>query len=249
MDTDNSADSPLPIPDELLGNDARRVRLAGKNGWYGVFLGVVGICIGVYGLGSYFHEIGVQMPRRAILRGQGREIRGVVTKIDETRHAGLFVDYSFAVGGRSYSGRANVPDRAQKGLTDSGPISIRYLPSNPNINHPAGWEWSALADMNVVPFVVFFALVGVLCLGFVWREREILRRGKPTQGVVIDCEPYWGMYRVSYRFSTDTGELMEGRSQSETSYETDRKILILYLPGNPKRNRSYSLSYFSVVAS
>src|SRR5690242_14635570 len=116
MDTDNS--QTRPIPDELLGNDARTVRLVGKNGWYGVFLGIVGICIGVYGLGSYIHEVGIQMPRRIILRDQGREVDGVVTKLDETRHAGVFVHYAFSIDGKSYSGRANVPRRAQKELTE-----------------------------------------------------------------------------------------------------------------------------------
>ena len=63
-------------------------------------------------------------------------------------------------------------------LHEADPIAVRYLPSDPTVNHPADWEWSGLEIMDLIPevFMLFFTSVGVIALVALFRNRRLGRQ-------------------------------------------------------------------------
>jgi hypothetical protein len=76
---------------------------------------------------------------RSTLRKAGVDVSGEITGIEPVPKALDEVDYTFNVNGRTFSGKAPVPARVERNLYESGPLMVRYLPSDPAVNHPAAW--------------------------------------------------------------------------------------------------------------
>lgn len=235
----------IGAPQELSKCGARRVVPLG-NAWYGAFLAIVGICAGIYGIGSYLYQLNVEIPHREILRARGINVLGTVTHISVTRHGGEYVEYSFRASDKTYSGDAQVAPRNTSDIEQGRVIWIRYDPSDPRVNHPAAWEWSASSGLNVVVFVAIFALIGFVVTIYLLREVEIARHGEVARGEVIGCERARGAYRVTYRFVTNTGMQLDGTSDCKEEYREGERIWVLYLTQQPKRNRSYPMLNFGI---
>jgi hypothetical protein len=153
----------------------------------------------------------------------------------------------FAVNGVNYAGKAQMPNYRLI-LRESNEITIRYLPSDPSLNHPAAWEWSGLSpDLIPEAFALFFVSGGIVALVVLLRDRRLVREGRPAEGVVIDCRPDKAEFRVMYEFRTDGGVLIKGSCNCKEEYEKGDNLWILYLPNRPRRNHSYPMEYFSVV--
>jgi hypothetical protein len=245
MQTGESFASVGPLPGELINGEKRRVRLCGSDARTGLVVGLLLLFFGAYGVESYFAEVYTQVPQRAILRSEGKDVEGTVKRVFETRRAGRFVEYSFSEDGQSYFGKAQIP----RGIStsESEKIAIRYLPSDPTINHPAAWEWSAARSLNVVSFAAFFTIAGIVILLYLWRERQILSTGVATWGVVNSCELRKRIYRVSYSFRTDGGEQASGISDSTDPYEVGENVVVVYIRQSPRRNRVYPLVNFNIT--
>ena len=243
--SDRTGESKMEIPEELLVRDSRKIRLSGNDAWYGFTIGILGLLLGSYAIGRYCYDLSIQMPEREALRKEGRTITGTVNRILSTRRTGEYVEYSFLIFGKTYIGKAHLAD-GKGDIEGNGTILIKYLPYDPNVNHPAAWEWSALTGLNVVVFAVIFASIGSFALIYLYREKEILKKGNLVRGEVIGCEPRKSIFRVSYLFTTDVGIQIEGSSENNEQYGRGDNIWVLYLPKDPRRNRSYPMLYFTV---
>lgn len=157
--------------------------------------------------------------------------------------------YRFTVDGRTYFGRATEPEASGPwyALRRSGPILIRFIPSNPAINHPAAWEWSALMYRDEIALWIYLLTLWGIGLALLMRDHKLAREGKVAAGVVIRCTPRNRGFRVEYEFRTEEGVSLKGKCVCADPYEAGATIWILYLPRKPKRNRSYPLAYYSAA--
>lgn len=148
-----------------MGNGRNRVALAV----------VVALCLGLGGLitGNFCFEIHKQIQQRAILRQEGRDAAGIVTAT-HAGHGSPIVTYAFKANGLNYSGKAEILNYRLV-LHKSDSIDIRYLPTDPTVNHPADWEWSGFEIMDLIPevFMLFFTSVGVAALIALIRNRRL----------------------------------------------------------------------------
>ena len=139
---------------------------------------VVVLCLGLGGLitGNFCLEIHKQIQQRAILRQEGHDAAGKVTAT-HAGHGPSTVSYRFQANGTSYLGKAEMP-HYRLILHEADPIAVRYLPSDPTVNHPADWEWSGLEIMDLIPevFMLFFTSVGVIALVALFRNRRLGRQ-------------------------------------------------------------------------
>lgn len=187
--------------------------------------------------------------QRALLRSAASVVVGQVTGYSFGRYSPKSVNYKFTANGLNYSGKALEPANPQPGTSfDKGDnILIRFLPSNPAINHPDAWEWSPAIGWYFVAGEAFFTSMGGLALAFLLRDRRLARQGKAASAVVTGCRKDDRWFRVDYEFRTEGGALMTGHGDFKDEYGTGARIWILYLPQRPQRNHSYPLDFYSIV--
>lgn len=236
-------------PSELNGPLPRRVQMNSTNA--SAMVVVVVLCLGVGGVmvGSACQGILTQARQRTALRQEGRNTVGKVTAT-HAGHGSPTVTYAFEANGLNYSGKAELTNYHLI-FHESDQIAIRYLPTDPTVNHPADWEWSGLVIMDLIPkvFMLFLTSIGVVALVALFRDRKLARRGRPTKGVVRDCSAGKSGFRVEYEFRTDDGVPVTGHASSPDEYGAGARVCILYLPQKPQRNSMYPLRYFEVVDS
>jgi uncharacterized protein DUF3592 len=235
-------------PSELSVPMPRKVRMDTSGGRFIFF--VVLFCFSWGGaiLGFHGYDAFGEIRQRDALRQRGYEAMGEV--INETNHRGApaSVSYTFSVNEVTYSGNAQLPVFRRMIIHKSDPIAIRFLPSNPAINHPESWEWAILGEIDMAELLMPFLIgAGWVALIHLLRDRKLARKGKAVEGVVIDCGPDKTEFRVKYEFHTEDGVQIRGSCDSEEEFEKGANIWILYLPGRPRRNHSYPTEFFSVV--
>lgn len=235
MDSNMSVAEVSIIPSELTGQLPRRTRLA-KNGIVSVIL--LTILLVVAGALSFRPGMNAmqEMQTRAALRDLGSDAVG---KVGRTR--GYYLDYSFTVDGRSFTGHALMPDRIRDSSQDYDPLLIRYLPSNPAINRPAGWEESDPAVWLSLLLPILLLLISAVMLVWMRIDRRLAAEGTPAVAVVTKCTVHGrGTNTFNYEFRTEDGRVIEENSQSYSLQEIGARICVLYLPQNPRRNLPYS---------
>jgi RHS repeat-associated protein len=187
-----------------------------------------------------------QFRQRAILRSHASEAVGRVTGFTFGRYSPMSVNYRFTVNKITYFGKALEP-AGSTSLEKGDNIDIRFLPSDPEINHPAAWEWSASIGWYFVLAEVFFTSMGGLALALLLRDWRLARRGRVAAGVVTNCTRADPWFRVEYEFRTDLGVLTTGHDDFKDEYGVGARMWILYLPQKPRRNKNYTLLLFSFV--
>ena len=145
------------IPDELTGPLPRQVEMDLNDAYYLICVVLIFLVGGSLLCGWYFFGSIKQAHQRAVLRSDGREVVGDVTGLPTGRGT-EYVRYSFTFKGKDFSGEARIPGHLGFVLHKQDRILIRFLPSDPAMNHPYDWEWSALMDMFRVGFQIFFDL-------------------------------------------------------------------------------------------
>ncbi len=234
-------------PQELSGPLPRRIRLSGNLAY---LLKVVTLGIGLLVALVLWMSIGAvhQMRQRSALRQGGVEAMGEITQLGRAGKGGYMAHYTFAANGRTFSGNAEVPDELMQSLGESNSLPVRYLPSDPGINHPAAWEWSLLSFCIGVAFPITFAAGGGIPLAKYYRRRRLVTVGAPVAGLVTQCVFKRLFFLYSYEFTTEKGETFSGSGRSAVNQEIGESIWILYLPQNPRQNLPYPDSEFIVVA-
>jgi hypothetical protein len=157
------------------------------------------------------------------------------------------VYYTFVIGGTSFSGKAEIPNGQGIALHESDKISVRFLPSNPAINHPDAWEWSPLMSLVPIIFAIISIGFGGAALAILFRERRLVREGTAVPGIVTGCIRKDRGFQVEYAFRTEQGISIRGKSGSTDQFEAGANVWILYLSKNPRRNHLYPLPDYSVV--
>jgi hypothetical protein len=235
------------MPSELAGPSPRKVQLnSSPDAKYLLVIVLVFFVGGLIFLGWNGYDDIKQFNQRAVLRSDGSVVVGEVTGFSIARNAPIGVSYRFIVNGVTYSGEAKEPPDGTS-LEKADKIAIRFLPSNPAINHPVAWEWSAAIGWYFVVGEVFFTSMGGLALAVLLRDRRLAREGKVAAGIVTGCARDDRWFRVDYEFRTEGGVLMKGHNDFKDEYGAGARLWILYLPQKPHRNRSYPLSFYTVV--
>lgn len=244
-ETEDYSSERAAYPSELGGPLPRKTQMNSTDASF--LLAVVVLCLGLGSVACGFDcsRTLKQMRQRAVLRQDGQDTAGRVSAIHSGR-GGSTVSYTFAVNGTNYLGKAQMPNYRLI-LHTSDQIGVRYLPSNPTVNHPAAWEWSGLTDLIPEALALFFTIVGIVALAALLRERKLAREGKVAEGIVTNCAPNKQQYRVEYEFGTDDGARIKGHSDCSEHHEVGSRIWIIYLATKPRRNHSYPLELFQVV--
>lgn len=250
MHAESSSYPTLEIPPEVSGPIPRKVGLNFDGD--GRFLLIIILCFFIPGLiflGWNGYGDFNQFQHRAVLRNNAREVVGEVTGFSWGRYSPISVHYRFAVDGATYSGKALEPKSPGPGTSYSkgDDILIRFLPSNPTVNHPGAWEWSPTDGWYFVLAEVFFTSLGGVVLAYLLRDRKLARKGKVAAAMVTACTRDDRWFRVEYEFRTEDGVLMKGHDDFKDEYGVGARIWMLYLPQRPQRNHRYPLSTFIVV--
>jgi hypothetical protein len=246
-DTEGLGTEEQTFPSELRGSLPRKVQLNSANA--PAMVVAIALCLGIGGIAFGFdcYSDLQEMSQRTILRQQGHDVVGTVSAT-HAGHGSPTVSYAFKVNDGSYSGKAELPNYRLI-VHESDPIAIRYLPTDPTVNHPADWEWSGLIIMDLIPqaFMLLFFMGGIVLLVVLFGDRRLAREGRRAKGVVKDCSPEKSKFRVEYEFHTDDGTTVAGRTSVPDEYGAGARVWILYLPRRPQRNSMYPLRYFEVV--
>jgi len=187
-----------------------------------------------------------QATRTEALHREGLATTGRVTRLwSSGRSRRPMVNYAFTVDGAAYAGGCSVPSAIRAELRQDGRLTIRYVASNPAINHPAAWEAPVLGSGGFL-VAIMFAPTGILLLIQVRRQRPLVAEGLPTAGVVTKSDRGGKSGpRVNYQFRTSDGSLANGTSNSNAA--AGAAICVLYLPQQPQRNLAYPGCYCRVT--
>ena len=213
----------------------------------------VQVCVGIVLLGLIWtaaisYAVFNDQHKADALRREGRQAAGSVTKIYHGRRSGDTVYYRFPVGGTVYRGQATVSDFQSLRVAVGDQLPIEFLPLDPTVNHPSGWDWWGFGEVIAFAMGLMFLGSGVWGLVFAYQRRRLARMGWVTEGRVIACAPKGDRFRVDYVFCTEDKTEFDGANEySYDEYQYGSKIRVIYLRGNPKRNDTYPVADFPTV--
>src|SRR5208283_1938657 len=170
METHPSTSGAFRIPEELKARPLRKARLTSD-----------GITTRVYAWGllvfaiawavGFSADAARRFQHRTELRSEGKEAIGEITRHwSPGRSSSWKIRYTFAVEGTPFGGEARVPKQLEndlrKGLPDNSPLPIRYLPTDPSVNYPVGWEESSGSILNpLIAAIMLAVFLGMIALG------------------------------------------------------------------------------------
>ena len=234
-----------PLPRMIRQSDHRRHETKSLTIMLGIAV-IVFLWINIYAARQVY--------RRSVLRQQGVEVAlGEIIEIKEHGRQTDVVSYTFIANGKTVFGEAGMPRKLKESLLESKSIVIRYLPSNPAINHPAAWEYPYVDEPLWFEIFVWLlyasvALIPICFLYKYYRERQLLTWGKPVVGVVTKCSSDRRMFRLKYEFNTGTGMTVNGRGWSFLPKAIGEDVLILCMQRKPRRNHLYPIPEYIVEA-
>jgi hypothetical protein len=180
-----------------------------------------------------------------VLRQEGTEVvLGEIIEIKQQIRGPDIVSYTFTANGKTVTASAGVPLQFRQPLRESKSLAVRYLSSNPAINHPAAWEYPYVHEplWLLTMVLVLDASIVFLPSFFLYKfykERKLLTWGNPAVGIVTGCVSDRRAFRLKYEFRTETGTTFDGGGWSLLPQAIGAEIWILYLPGNPRINLLY----------
>jgi hypothetical protein len=240
-------DATPAIPSELAGPLPRNIRLS-DSGRETLILALVFFLVAAT-LAIFYGRIAVnEMQARAALRTNGAVTEGEITLLSSPgRSNRLLVHYTISVNGASFTSKARVPRHLEDSLHQHGFLSVRYLPSNPNISHPAPWEWTFLDNLDMLSGPVIFSGFGLLVVLATRRDRRILTEGTPVLATVTRCSPSRKRgFSAQYEFHLADGLAYVREFSSATNREIGSTLWVLYLPGNPRRSLAYPAANYRI---
>lgn len=245
MDDDSCSQTMQNIPPELSASVPRTIRFSDRSRSMPVVLALLFIAT-VIGVSLYGNHVARQVWQRSALRTQGIEAQAEITSLKRAGRGPDVATYTFIVNGQNILGLAEVPPELMHSLRETNSLAVRYLPSNPTINHPARWEWSLSSEWFLMVMLTGLLLVCSVTISKAYANRKLLVWGTPAAGSVTGCSSTKGSYTIHYEFRTGAGGLLRGSGQSLGRREAGERIWILYLPQNPRRNGPYPFSDYCV---
>jgi len=231
-------------PSELIGPTPRKIRLCGDGLiCLGVALSFL-LTASVLGLWLSVNTFTQMQQRTALQRDSRVVVAKATTRFARGHTSALYVRYTFIVDGAAYSAEKTVPDNLFVSVRDSDHFLVRYLPTNPVINYPDGWEWSLPLNLGSVAFWITIVAIGVGFMMPLIRERRLAREGVPAVGVVTSSVLKNRTFWVEYDFCVDGGRSIKGSGYPSSRQDIGAKIWVLYLRQDPRRNQPYPVSLF-----
>jgi hypothetical protein len=237
-------------PDGLGYSSLRPVRLTGG----GIALLVVaammalGAVPAVIGLGATARR---QAKDHRLLQEQGVNTEAQITRVwrSSGKDSQHLVSYRFTVQERAYAARKAVPQRIWQGLEAGATLPVRFLPSDPKVNHPTEWN-----DTPMPPWVPYLVFAGLAAIASVLATRlriqmRLLTEGRPAPGIVTGLRRTKNGTVIRYEFKLLSGATAKGRGQSRLPPAIGSPICVLYDPENPRRNAPYPLSLVRLTTS
>ena len=246
MDTPVSFPESWTPPRELSRALPREVRLKGR----GIFKAAVAVVLLLAAIPLYLflqNQHAQQAARVERLRVEGREAQGEIARLwHEGKSSTPMLEYAFSADGVRFHGQSSVPARLWDGLRKAGFLPVRFLPADPNINHPAAWEESPDPPAWVAFVVPAMLVAGGLVILFVLRRQAaVVAEGLPAPGVITGCNRVKGGWMVRYRFRAKDGAIAKGSCQTH-KMEIGATVCVLYLQQNPRRNVMYPACMYRV---
>lgn len=246
MDTSFCFPAELTAPSELRGRSPRTIVLTGNGIQTALAIALLlglAAASAVWAGSTFSHR----MQETAALNTQGQMTTGRVMHVWSSGSLEPRVSYSFSVNGTAYTSETRVPEQWVQLLAKSGSLPIRYLPGNPAINHPSGWQRSPYSGLALFVAPAIAAILGLLLLLPLAVERRMAAKGVPVLAMVRKCTHSRNGYLVRYEFRAANGAKFKGRGWFQNHQEPGDGIWILYLPRDPERNVPYPLSYYRVA--
>lgn len=195
--------------------------------------------------------VGMTISRRAreiaALTSQGNAANAQIKRVSTSGSLEPRISYTFTVNGTVYSGEARVPKSLVPAMSRAASLPIRYLPANPALNHPAGWEQPPHSDFALLMAPVIAALLALSLLLPLILERRMAAHGRPALAMVKKCTPSRSGYLVKYEFRPEGEGAVKGRGWFQYPQQPGEGVWVLYLPGNPRRSLPYPLSCCKVA--
>jgi hypothetical protein len=195
----------------------------------------------------------INIPRhfrdREALQRDGRDTTARIVKFGRFgRSSELWVKYVFAVQGKSFGAEVTVPASFEDSLSQAEYLRVRYLPANPENNHPADWEWTAASEMGwLVPLA--WGIPGLLLASLLHGQRKLAVKGVATMGTVKSCTPRKGGLEIAYEFRAQDGSRVIGSGWSADNLKDGSRIQVLFLQGKPSQSLPYPLRNYQIIDS
>ena len=237
-------------PDGLGYSSLRPVSLTGG----GIALLVVAVLM-LLGAVAAAIGLGTTAKRQAkdhrLLQEQGVNTEARITRVWRSgdKNQQHLVSYRFTVQERAYEARNKVPTRIWQTLTVGSSLPVRFLPSDPKVNHPTEWDDTPMP--NWLPYLLSGALV-VIAFGVTIPLRiqmRLLTEGRPAPGIVTGHRRTKDGTILRYEFVLLNGATAKGRGQSRRPPAIGAPICVLYDPENPRRNAPYPLTLIKLTRS
>jgi hypothetical protein len=244
MDQCLTSDKARDLPNELVGRTPRRVRLTGV-GWAHALLSVSLCIFGAALVPKALRASDNEKATQGLLRQNGAESLGRVAR---TWKKGMssYISYSFSVDGIVYFGEVETPIDVWNRLHQGDSLPVRYLPADPNGNHPAAWE----SPSHSILWALIAGWPALLSFIFVWRfpsQYRLAREGVPAWASIAEREwigPSEWAHRESYTFRNADDKVESGRCPMDVSLKAGATVCVLYLPAKPSRSTIYPLDFF-----
>jgi len=234
-------------PRELSRALPRETQISGR-GMFNIILGAV-FLLAAIALGFFLqNDSKEQTAKTEALHSQGRAVNAEITKLShQGKDSTPTVSYSFTADGVRMSGQAAVPKDLWNGLQKAGFLLVRYLPSNPRVNHPAAWDQAGVPAW--FPFLIpsLWGVGSLLLLNMLRRQAQVAAEGVPAPGVVTKCFRIKGGWAVRYQFRMKDGTVVKGRDRAYSRLDPGATVCVLYLPEKPRRNYVYPLCLYRVA--
>jgi hypothetical protein len=223
----------------------RKARLS-KSGRGVLKVALIFILPGLLGALWLMIDIPRQISRRDALRRDGVETTAKIESLVYARGSQLWVKYVFVVQGGSIRDEARVPSSLEGTLKHADSLRVRYIPSDPRVNHPAEWEWTIYSEAG---WLVVFAwtVPGFLFINNLRKERELAVEGAIAIGKVTNCSSSRSGFSIVYEFRSPGGTTIEGTGWSSSRRETGASIEVLFLPRNPLQAELYPLADYEIA--
>jgi len=235
-------------PQELRQALPRETHISGQ-GMVTVVLWLVLLAAAVFLYFVFHHEAASRQAQNDQLRTEGREASGEIARLWRTggKSSENMVEYFFTADGVRIRGETSVPGRYWAGIQKAGFLPIRYLPSNPAINHPAAWGWPVTPLWAQLLGPGLIVAVSLLFPSRLWRQAKLAAEGVAAAGVVTRCSATRRGWWTRYQFRTKDGALVAGGYKSGRRFAPGATVCVLYLADHPRRNSIYPLALYRVA--
>jgi hypothetical protein len=233
-------------PKELTRALPRETKLTGR-GLFNVILAVIFLMASI-GLAFWLrNEAARDAAHAATLHVQGQQATGEITTLwHKDRGRVPMVAYAFSANGARIHGESQVPDSQWTKLQKAGFLPVLYLPSNPSVNHPAGWDERSVPDWFPIALPLVWVFGAAFLLFNLRRQGRVAAEGVPAAGVVTRCYRVKGGWAARYQFKTKDGAIVKGRDKMWRKFTEGAPVCVLYLPDNPRRNNLYPLCLYTI---